>query len=74
VLSTESQVAMNAADGSIGTNRHMGEFGLPYPEQIRGKTVAARTVRVMNEVMPKTVAQWEKLWVRYGGPEGDRAE
>lgn len=68
-MSSEGQLALNNADFSVVSNKYLdGVVPLPYPNALKGKKVAVRTMDILQNTLPKTYKTWNKMWLDYGGP------
>jgi ABC-type Fe3+ transport system substrate-binding protein len=75
LLSKEGQLALFRATGAQPS--HIGlqtlDGASPYPDAVKGKKHAYRTLKTLIEDMGPMYKAWNKAWAESGGPQAKRA-
>ena len=73
LLSKEGQVLQSLVVGAAPVHKDLiDEKYYPYGEELRGKKVALRDIRLLVEELPKAKKVWNKAWRDAGGPARKR--
>lgn len=70
LMSKEGQIALHASTGSRPSHIGLQELGgvLPYPDAVKGKKMAFRTLETLTRDMKPMYKAWNKAWAEAGGP------
>lgn len=74
LLSKEGQFSLHNASGVRPSHKGLADLTgvLPYPEALKGKKLAVRTLETLTGVMPHMYKAWNKAWADHGGPARKR--
>jgi ABC-type Fe3+ transport system substrate-binding protein len=74
LLSKEGQIALHHASGVRPSHKGLQDLTsvLPYPDAIKGKKLAVRTLDTLTKVMPPMYKAWNSAWAEHGGPARKR--
>lgn len=67
-------MALHASTGSRPAHVGLQELNgvLPYPEAVKGKKLAYRTLETLTRDMKPMYRAWNKAWAEAGGPQPRR--
>jgi len=74
LMSKEGQIALYSSTGSRPAHSGLADLEgvLPYPEAVKGKKMAVRTLETLTRDMKPMYKAWNKAWADAGGPAAKR--
>lgn len=74
LMSREGQIALHASTGSRPAHSGLQDLSgvLPYPDAVKGKKIAVRTLKTLTQDMKPMYRAWNKAWAEAGGPARKR--